>query len=214
MKYPIHDITFGKYKEPKIDNPRKYVGGHWENGKIQFDFMISEGLLPHNHLLDIGCGCLRGGKHFISYLGELCYWGVEHNKSLVKYGYDSILSEEERNKKPTFIITDKFELEAVNADFGHAFFHYGIAKSVFTHMTIDTIGLCLRRVRPYFTEGGKFYATIFIGDSKKNSAEDSDTQPFFYSMEEIEKACCGRWAVERKGRLDKSRQEMLKFTAL
>lgn len=38
------------------------VGGMWDEiGKLQFEFMVKQGLKPHHKFLDIGCGSLRGG---------------------------------------------------------------------------------------------------------------------------------------------------------
>lgn len=48
---------------------RSYVGGCWDEiGKLQFDFMLKEGLKPEHYFLDVACGSLRAGLHFIPYL--------------------------------------------------------------------------------------------------------------------------------------------------
>ena len=48
---------------------RNFIGGKWEEiGRLQYDFLREQGLQPQDKLLDIGCGCLRGGIHFIDYL--------------------------------------------------------------------------------------------------------------------------------------------------
>jgi hypothetical protein len=49
---------------------REYVGGFWDEiGKLQFDFMVQQGLKPSDCFLDIACGALRGGVHFSPYSG-------------------------------------------------------------------------------------------------------------------------------------------------
>jgi len=41
---------------------RNFVGGMWDEiGDLQFGFMVKNGLRMNSNLLDIGCGCLRGG---------------------------------------------------------------------------------------------------------------------------------------------------------
>ena len=48
---------------------RNSVGGMWDEiGGLQRDFVLGEGLTPDMRLLDIGCGCLRAGVHFVRYL--------------------------------------------------------------------------------------------------------------------------------------------------
>ena len=50
---------------------REYVGGMWESiGRLQFDFLINQGMKPESILLDIACGCLRLGVHAIPYLNK------------------------------------------------------------------------------------------------------------------------------------------------
>ena len=66
---------------------RDYVGAHWEElGSLQFRFMVDQGLLPHHVLVDIACGSLRGGVHFIPYLDPgnyLACYNVGHTYRLI-----------------------------------------------------------------------------------------------------------------------------------
>ena len=42
---------------------RGVVGGMWDEiGKLQFEFMVKQGLKSEHKFLDIGCGSLRGGS--------------------------------------------------------------------------------------------------------------------------------------------------------
>src|SRR5947209_3842440 len=70
---------------------RELVGGAWEEiGKLQFSFMIDKGLSPDHTLLDIGCGSLRGGVHFVPYLNKGNYFGIDINQSLLDSGRKEI----------------------------------------------------------------------------------------------------------------------------
>jgi len=52
------------------------VGGLWrEIGQLQFRLMVDEGLTPRHRLLDVGCGSMRGGVHFIRHLDAGHYVG-------------------------------------------------------------------------------------------------------------------------------------------
>ncbi len=58
-------------KEIEEKAHRGLVGGLWDElGKLQLDFLTESGLKPSHKLLDIGCGCLRGGVHYVKYLEE------------------------------------------------------------------------------------------------------------------------------------------------
>jgi hypothetical protein len=60
---------------------RSIVGGEWDEiGRLQFDFLNGAGLKPRHVLLDVGCGCLRGGVHFVAYLERGNYVGIDINQ--------------------------------------------------------------------------------------------------------------------------------------
>jgi len=68
---------------------REAVGGLWDEiGQLQIDFLVSQGLMPHHRLLDIGCGSLRGGVKLIRYLDAGHYAGVDLHESLINAGYE------------------------------------------------------------------------------------------------------------------------------
>ena len=66
---------------------RNAVGGMWEEiGRLQLDFMIAQGLQPHHLLLDVGCGSLRAGVHFVRYLNDSHYYGIDAQQGLLDAG--------------------------------------------------------------------------------------------------------------------------------
>jgi SAM-dependent methyltransferase len=66
---------------------KKYLGGGakgWDKrGTFQVEMMRALGMRPEHTLLDVGCGPLRGGIHFIGFLDPDHYWGVDFNASFV-----------------------------------------------------------------------------------------------------------------------------------
>jgi len=62
--------AYSRHTDIRVErDPHSAVGGMWEQiGQLQFDFLVNHGLEPNHKLLDIGCGTLRGGRHFITYL--------------------------------------------------------------------------------------------------------------------------------------------------
>src|SRR5260370_20885197 len=68
---------------------REAVGGLWDEiGQLQIDFLVSQGLMPHHRLLDIGCGSLRGGAKLVRYLDPGHYAGVDLHENLINAGYE------------------------------------------------------------------------------------------------------------------------------
>ncbi len=139
---------------------RAIVGGMWEEvGQLQFDFLVENGLKPSHRLLDIGCGCLRGGVHFVRYLNPGNYYGIDINRSLLDAGYDIELAQaglQERMPRDNLKCGTDFDFSVFAPVFDRA-----LAVSVFTHLPLNTIRVCLERLAPKMTTGGVFYATFF-----------------------------------------------------
>ena len=138
---------------------RAVIGGRWDEiGRLQFDAAVARGLKPHHRLLDVGCGSLRGGVHFIPYLDPGHYYGFDANRSLIEAGLAQELSDDQRARVPeaNFATGDDFGF-----DFGPARFDMALAVSLFTHLPQNKIELCLARLRPWMVPGGDFLATVF-----------------------------------------------------
>jgi SAM-dependent methyltransferase len=180
---------FGKQlsaAEVAADGHSELVGGLWDEiGRLQFDFLKSQGLTPSHRLLDVGCGAFRGGVHFIRYLAIGNYFGIDLNASLVEAGRDVELAKAGLTyKKPHLLVNDAFEVAAFGTTFD-----YALAHSVFTHLPFNSIERCLANVARVLKPGARFYATYFESPSP-HSMEPlrhpggiitrSDADPFHY----------------------------------
>ena len=146
---------------------RGAVGGLWEElGQLQLDFLVGQGLRPDHYLLDVGCGSLRGGVHFIRYLEAGHYYGFDRSPERLEAGRDVELPRHGLvSKQPVLELIDDFGVDR----FGRAF-DFALAQSVFTHIPLDAIELCLRNVGAALAPAGRFYATF---------NERSDAEPEF-----------------------------------
>lgn len=137
---------------------RNFVGGQWdEMGQLQLDFLVSQGLKPEHLFLDVGCGALRAGRLLSDYLEPAHYYGVDANNDVIVTGYDRELTDEQRTRLPVSNLrsTDRFD-----CDFGVKF-DMAIAQSVFTHIHLNLMRLCLHRVAKVMKPGGRFFVTFF-----------------------------------------------------
>ncbi len=161
---------------------RLYVGGEWDEiGELQFDFMVGRGLQPHHVFLDIACGSLRGGVHFIRYLDPGNYQGIDRERALIRRGLSKELTREcAKEKQPEFVVSNAFEFERFSkpSDFS-------LAQSLFTHLIAAEVERCLAKLRPCVAPGHQFHATFLEGDSQQNPDAWHPIQRFHYSRDEL-----------------------------
>jgi SAM-dependent methyltransferase len=201
---------------------RGQVGGQWEKiGALQFQFLVDEGLAPHHHLLDVGCGSLRGGVHFIKYLDDGRYFGIDKSAELLAAGRTELERRELTGKQPTLVQREDF----VSADLGQSF-DFAVAQSVFTHLTFNTIMRCVAEVDRSLAPGGRFYATFFNNPGPRLRTESIpirtdlaldvqvDSDPFYYDPSIFSWLCEGSdLECEYRGEWGHPRlQQMLVFT--
>ncbi len=184
---------------------RKMVGGLWEElGLLQFTCLQSNGLKPGHTLLDIGCGCLRGGVHFARYLEPGHYFGIDANQSLIDAGRQVELVAEglvDRVPQANLRCCEDFDIEAFGVEFDMA-----VAVSLFTHLPAAHLRVCLERLAPQMHPGGRFFASFFLlpkgAPFSSPFAQTPDitthptTDPYHYRVEDIRNACLGLpWAA-------------------
>jgi SAM-dependent methyltransferase/2-polyprenyl-3-methyl-5-hydroxy-6-metoxy-1,4-benzoquinol methylase len=205
---------------------REVIGGKWDQiGALQFEFLKAQGLRPHHKLLDVGCGSLRGGVHFVRYLDPAGYFGLDINPSLLDAGYDvelGALGLQDRLPRANLVCDAEFEAGGPDG-----VFDYAIAQSVFTHLSLNRIRQCLAKVARVMRPGGVFYATFFElpedappdrpfvhqpGGKVTSAVED----PFHYRISDFRHVAKGLgWAVEPIGDWGHPRnQRMLAFRRL
>lgn len=199
---------------------REFVGGLWEElGALQLGFLKSQGLLPGHQLLDLGCGALRGGIHFIRYLDAGHYHGMDINASLIEAGKRELEEQQLEGRRPHLLVNDKFELGGFATMFDRA-----IAVSVFTHLPMNHIVRCLAEVRKVLRPEARFFASYFeapapaclqpLAHAPGNIVTYFDADPYHYAFEEVRwMAGSARLRVELIGEWGHPRgQRMLSFS--
>ena len=199
---------------------RNLVGGLWEElGALQFNFLKDHGLQPHHRLVDLGCGALRGGIHFIRYLNAGHYYGIDINASLIEAGKRELEQEKLEGKGPHLLVDDKFRLGGFATSFDCA-----IAVSVFTHLPMNHVIRCLVEVRKALRPEARFFASYFEAPAKAyleplqhspgGIVTNYDADPYHYSLAEFEwLAEIAQLKVEQLGAWGHPRdQRMLSFS--
>ena len=194
---------------------------YWDYlGQLQLDYLVERGLEPGHQLLDVGCGPLRAGVHFIRYLEPGHYAGVDIRPELLEAARVVELPRHGLvDKDPALLTSDRFEFGKLGRTFD-----YAIAQSVFTHLSLNAIIRCLVEMGRVLRPGGRFYATIhenphgklFLDDIEQSEdcVSHYDTDFFHYDLDALRFACEGTGlSFEYEGEWGHpNKQKMVVFT--
>lgn len=206
---------------------RGAVGGLWDViGRLQHQFLVDHGLQPEHYLLDIGCGSLRGGVHFIAYLDPGHYYGVDKSRELLDAGRQIELPRHGlAERAPLLVEMEDFDFATLGR-----MFDYALAHSLFTHLPLNRIIRCVMNVEQVLVPGGRLYATFFENPKGKfylgpvlhprvdgpDLATYFDGDPYHYDVDTFRWICGGtRLRVDYIGEWGHPRsQKMLVFTKM
>ncbi|MGH7786485.1 MAG: SAM-dependent methyltransferase [Candidatus Binatia bacterium] len=181
------------------DVHRDRVGGLWDDiGRLQIDFLRAQGLAPGQTLLDVGCGCLRGGVHFVPFLDHGNYYGLDIDADLLRAGVDVELPRAGlagRVPADHLLVNDAFEAWRFGVVFDVAWAH-----SLFTHLPAAEVRRCLVEVSRCVRPGGRFFATFFaagedvarpVTHQPGGIVTRPDQDPYHYRFRDLAALCDG-----------------------
>ena len=141
---------------------REAVGGLWDEiGLLTRDLLVAEGLTPGLRFLDVGCGSLRVGVHLVEYLDAGHYFGTDLSADLLAAGYERELAPRglaDKLPRANLLCDAEFAFDRFE---GEPRFDMALAQSVFTHLPLNHLRLCLVNLAPYMPAGARFFATVF-----------------------------------------------------
>jgi SAM-dependent methyltransferase len=121
-------------------------------GRLQLMMLLRAGLYPSSKVVDIGCGCLRGGYWLIHFLNKGCYFGVEPNTEMLETGKREFLEKDVlEEKRPRFGNNAKFDTSVFDEKFDFFF-----ARSIWTHASKAQIKAMLDSFQHDAVNGGIF----------------------------------------------------------
>lgn len=158
-------------------DPHQAVGGRWDEiGPLQFNYLVANGLKPEHRMLDIGCGTLRGGRHFIRWLASGRYTGVDISSAAIDSARGLVAAEGLSEKHPTLIWNPE-PAEWFGAPEG-ATYDVLLAQSVFTHLDVQYIEPCFRRLGTVLAPGARFFFTFNESETSRQRNIKGFGHPF------------------------------------
>ncbi|MBL1216991.1 MAG: class I SAM-dependent methyltransferase [Planctomycetes bacterium] len=181
--YEEHEYldAYSRHTDMRVEeDPHEAVGGMWEEiGQLQFDFLVNEGLQSHHTMLDLGCGTLRGGRHFIGHLNPGNYHGMDISPKALEFARLLVEVEGLTDKSPHLVLSEDQNLQF--NEFADQTFDFILAQSVFTHLKPEHIEECFAHIGRIMHEGSAFYFTFFQGDKhEQTSVKDFRYEPSFF----------------------------------
>jgi SAM-dependent methyltransferase len=132
----------------------------WEmKRRFQIDFLKGVGLRPDHHLLDLGCGTMRGGIPLIQYLDVGHYTGVDVRPAVLEEGCREIEENGLVGRQPQLLCCEDLrEFQAGRC------FDVIWAFAVLIHMPDSVLDGALEAVARHLEPAGIFYATANIDE--------------------------------------------------
>lgn len=164
------------------NDPRNAIGGLWEEmGNLQFSYLKQHGLKPEHRFLDFGCGALRGGLHYIGYLGAGNYEGIDISEDILREGRKFLKAANLESKHPALHLVNDLSFNCVNGKT----FDYIIAQSVLSHMPLKEIETSFVNIRKVMKPSTIYFATFHDGGDKTFV---KDFQDFYFPFSDLQQA--------------------------
>ena len=172
--------AYSRHTDLRVEtNPKTAVGGMWEEiGQLQFEFLLDKNLQPCHKMLDIGCGTLRGGRHFVKYLNTGNYYGMDISSKAIAYAKQLVQKERLSEKTPHLFISENKDLKF--SEFSGQKFNYILAQSVFTHLKPEHIKECFENIGCIMSDNSAFYFTYQHGEEYKQTSRKGFKYPFSF----------------------------------
>jgi SAM-dependent methyltransferase len=135
----------------------------WEKKRqFQIQFLREAGLHPQDHLLELGCGTLRGGLPIIDFIQPGHYWGVDVRPVALEEAWKELAEAGLEHKRPRLILTGNLSALDLNRRFDFIW-----AFSVLPHLENDILRGAFRCARKHLGANGRFLATAGIGSLRR-----------------------------------------------
>lgn len=125
----------------------------------QLETLKQQGITANSKLLDIGCGSLRFGLRAIDFLESGNYFGIDAFENYIGIG-KKLAKKALPNKIYEVVLSNQFEFAKFNT-----IFDYALAQSVFTHLSLSQIELCLKNLKLVLNQNGKFIFTYITSQT-------------------------------------------------
>ena len=127
--------------------------------------LLSAGMTPQDHLLDIGCGSLRLGHKAVPFLHPGHYWGTDASLALMRHGRLTELPDPARLPEDHLVEDATFAFPGIPDTITLA-----IAFGVFTHLPPADLQTALTNLRRFPDLRATLF-TVFLSDAPTSTRQ-------------------------------------------
>lgn len=154
---------------------------------FQIEFLKSQGLKPKHHLLDLGCGNLRGGIPIIAHLNPGHYIGIDSRPDVIHEARRELWDHDLECRNPLLLwVTENTELHFARR------FDVIWAFSILMHVTDEDLDRLLRFIKEHLCGSGSFYANVNAGSEPESKWENF---PVVWRPLDFYSEMCRRWGL-------------------
>ncbi|KAJ8760721.1 hypothetical protein K2173_017803 [Erythroxylum novogranatense] len=145
-----------------VEEHHSNYGEPWAGGRDVFEFLAeASNLTPDSQVLEVGCGTLRVGLHFIRYLRPEHYHCLERDElSLMAAFRYELPSQGLLHKRPLIVRGEDMDF----TPFGSVVYDLIYASAVFLHMPDNLVWVGLERL---VKKSKPYYGRIFVSHNIK-----------------------------------------------
>jgi SAM-dependent methyltransferase len=126
-------------------------------GRLGFEVLLAERLLPSSRVLDVGCGALRLGYWLMRFLDPGCYFGIEPQREMLDVGLQRLVEPDVvARAQARFASNDDFDFSVFGARFD-----FVIARSIWTHASKRQVAAMLASFAATSQPRGVFLASYY-----------------------------------------------------
>ncbi|EFJ19688.1 hypothetical protein SELMODRAFT_110669 [Selaginella moellendorffii] len=140
-----------------VEQHHSNYGEPWAGGRDVFEFIAKASALKRHHrVLEVGCGTLRVGLHFIRFLAAGNYHCIEKDplSLMAAFSYE-LPSQGLLHKRPVIVRSDNLEFELL----GDNEYDVVYASAAFLHMPDKLVWTGLEKLVPRIKPGGRVFVS-------------------------------------------------------
>lgn len=167
----------------KLGSDKPVSDAYVEAAREHFEFLKSNGLQPHHHILDYGCGFMRTGVYLVPYLEDRHYVGVDIASQRLKSAARLARARNLQDESYELIALSSCRLDELDG----RHFDYIWAGSVIHHMPKQDIQIFLRNLKRLIDGDSQFFFTFT--PAEKGRYERRLIKDFYYPVDEMRGIC-------------------------